>query len=125
MAPIAASRIRLKMNSGGTMITCRTRHDPGVGKVAEGIGGSSVADEARQGGVSRGEFYGIVALLSLSPFTVINLLAFAPNAGLRAIPSVLPFVAILGAGVWFTSLPARERKPRKAANEGEAQQSPE
>jgi hypothetical protein len=78
-----------------------------------------VADGARQGGVSRGESYGIVALLLLSPFAVINPLAFAPNGGLRTIPNVLPFVAILGPGVSFTSLPARERKRRKAANEGE------
>ena len=80
-----------------------------------------MADEARQDGVSRSEFYGIVALLFLSLFTVINLLAFEPSHWLRMICNILLYVAFLGAGMWFTVLSARERKRRKASNERAAQ----
>jgi hypothetical protein len=52
----------------------------GVGETKE-IGGSPMTDEARQEGISRSEFYGVVGLLFLSLFAVVNLLALSPAVG--------------------------------------------
>jgi len=79
-----------------------------------------MTDEARQEGVSRSEFYGVVALLFLSLFAVMNLLAFESSHWLRSLSHILLFVAFLGAGIWFIILSTRERKRRKAENEAPA-----
>jgi hypothetical protein len=76
-----------------------------------------MTDEARHDGVSRSEFYGVVALLFLSLFAVINLLAFESSHWVRSLSHILLFVAFLGAGMWFTILSTWERKRRKAENE--------
>jgi hypothetical protein len=75
-----------------------------------------MTDEARHDGVSRSEFYGVVALLFLSLFAVINLLAFESSHWLRSLCHILLFVAFLGAGMWFTILSTRDRKRRKSRN---------
>jgi hypothetical protein len=77
-----------------------------------------MANEVREEGVSRSEFYGIVSLLFLSLFTVITILAFEPTHWLRMICNILLYVAFLGAGMWFAFLSARERKRRKSLKGG-------
>jgi hypothetical protein len=65
-------------------------------------------------GVRRDEFFGIVALLFLSLFAVVALLAFEPGEWPRTLCNLVLYVAFVGAGTWFMWLSLRERKRHKA-----------
>ena len=61
-------------------------------------------------GVPRDEFYRLMALLFFSLFGLVAVLSFEPSREYRTVCNMILFTTFAGAGAWFMSISARERK---------------
>ncbi|HLW64723.1 MAG TPA: hypothetical protein VKS79_05335 [Gemmataceae bacterium] len=66
--------------------------------------------ESESIGVRRDEFYSLMALLFFSLFAVVAVLSLEPSPEYRIVCNMILFVVFAGAGAWFMTLSARERK---------------
>jgi hypothetical protein len=67
-------------------------------------------NETQSGGVRRDELYSLMALLFFSLFAVVAVLSFEPAPEYRIVCNMILFTVFAGAGAWFMTLSARERK---------------
>jgi hypothetical protein len=69
-----------------------------------------MANDAHSSGVPRDEFYRLMALLFFSLFGLVAVLSFEPTREYRTVCNMILFTTFAGAGAWFMSIAARERK---------------